>query len=223
MEPGNGYAFSSESQIASIVADDFRCESGIPVKGLTWWGAYWDTTIGGNNYYPYRNSNGWGDPGATNPEKVAGFKITFYQDVEAGSSVPPWSRPGDQVGDTYYIDHAAVQVNQYGVINRDASTQTVFQYDVIFEVPFEQTMGNIYWLSIQAVVDNGGPVQWGWQESDDYWNSNAVQDFPGNPFSWDMLPGEDMAFELKPVPIPSSLLLLGAGIFGLAHLKKKRC
>jgi hypothetical protein len=221
MTPGNGYAFSSETQVASQVADDFLCKNGSPVTGLTWWGSYWDSTIGSNNYYPYRHSDGWGDPSPNPPGIVTGFNITFYQDVPAGTSVPPWSHPGAQAGTVYAAYLASIKVTEYGVINRASSTQKVFQYDVILDSPFKPTAGNIYWLSIQAVDDNKEPVQWGWQESVDHWNDNAVQTFPGNPFLWEMLPGEDMAFELKAVPVPPSLLLLASGIMGFVSLRRK--
>ncbi|MCD4736122.1 MAG: PEP-CTERM sorting domain-containing protein [Bacteroidales bacterium] len=220
MDPGNGYAFSSETQVASQVADDFLNQNATPVIGITWWGAYWDSTIGTNNYYPYSYSNSWGDPETGSPEIVTGFNISFYQDVPEGTSVPPWSHPGAQTGQAYYFDLADIIVQEYGVINR-SKTQTVFQYDIVLEAPLTLKPGNIYWLSIQAVDRNGDPIQWGWQESGDHFTGNAVQTFPGNPFNWDMLPGEDMAFELKTVPVPTSLLLMASGLLGFISLRRK--
>lgn len=227
MDLGNGYSFSSESQVVSVanfasqVADDFEYQNNSPVTAITWWGSYWDTVYNGTVYAPYRHSDGWGDPDAGPPDIVTGFNITFYQDVKAGSAFPPWSHPGAQSGRTYNINIADINVQEYGAINRPASTQTVFQYDVVLEIPLTLTAGNIYWISIQAVDDNGEFIQWGWQESDDHWNDNAVQTFPGNPFLWDMLPGEDMAFELNAVPVPTSLLLMASGLLGFVCIRRK--
>lgn len=69
--------------------------------------------------------------------------------------------------------------------------------------------------------DNGEFIQWGWQESDDHWNDNAVQTFPGLPYNWDMLPGENIAFELRAAPVPTSLVLLASGLLGFVSLRRR--
>jgi len=219
MEPANGYAFSSESQVSSQVADDFMYRGSGLVNQISWWGAYWDSTYMGSNYYPYSYSDGWGDP-APGPETVTGFNITFYQNVAAGTAAPPWAHPGAMIG-TASINLSDIIVQNYGVINRAASSQTVFQYDVLLDKSLAFADGETYWISIQAMNRNSDPVQWGWQESSDQWNANAVQIFPGNVFNWEMMPGEDMAFELKAVPVPTSLLLLASGLLGFVRLRRR--
>ncbi len=226
MNPSNGYAFSSENQVSSQVADDFLYRNGAPVTGIRWWGSYWDSTYNGINTYPYRHSGGWGDPGVGTPEIVTGFNISFYQDVPAGSAFPPWGHPGAAAGRGFYIDLADIEVQSFGVIDRSYSTQTVFQYDVVLDVPFDLIAGNIYWISIQAIDQGGAPVQWGWQESSDHWNGNAVHNFMPplnpNPFLWDLLPGEDMAFELRTVPVPAAVWLFGSGLIGLIGVARRK-
>lgn len=220
MDPMNGYSFSSETQVPSGVADDFFCEKGLPIIGITWWGSYWDTMYQGQSHYPYKNSDSWGDPVPNPPGIVSRFIVTFWQDVPAGQGVPPWSHPGTLMyAETIPI--ASVQETVYGTINRESVTETVFQYDAALPVHFVQEAGQIYWLSIQAVDPGGDPLQWGWHESIDHWNDNAVQMGFSPTGWWDLLPGEDMAFELKAVPIPASLLLLGSGLIGLVGLKRR--
>ena len=217
MQPFNGYSFSSETQVPAQVADDFLCENGLPVIGLTWWGSYWDPIV-----YPYSNSATFGDPASNPPGIVRGFNINIYSDVPAGSGFLPWSHPGAQ-GYSQYVPLDGMRVTEkvFGQIQRPASTQTVFQYDAKLPVPFEQVAGNIYWLSIQAVDPQGNPLQWGWQESVDHWNDNAVQIGYARQGWWDLLTGEDMAFETKAIPIPGAVWLLGAGLLGLLGLRKR--
>jgi hypothetical protein len=218
MDPSNGYAFSSETQVPAQMADDFFCQDGLPVAGIRWWGSYWNTA-----YYPYPNSDSWGDPLPNPPGIIQGFNITFYAGIAAGIGVPPWGHPGAMVY-TQYVPLDGVQTTEtvYGTILRTASAQTVFQYDLNLPIPFDQEAGIIYWLSIQAVDPGGNPIQWGWQESADHWGDSAVQIGYAQQGWWDLSPGEDMSFELKPVPVPPGILLLGSGLLGLIGMRRRQ-
>ena len=220
--PGNAYSFSSETQVPSQVADDFYFEGGFPIVGVTWWGSYWDTTYQDSTYFPYPNSDSWGDPAQNPPGVVSGFIISFYADISEGQGVPPWGHPGSLLyAATIPMDGVQLAETPYGAINRDASTQTVFQYDASLPIPFVQDPEKVCWLSIQAIDPGSSPLQWGWQESMDHWNGNAVQHGFSSKGWWDLLPGEDMAYKLNCVPIPPSLILFGAGCLGLIGLRRR--
>jgi len=220
MDSSNGYSFSSETQVPSAVADDFL-SNGLPITGVTWWGSYWD--------YPYANSASWGDPAENPPGTVSAFIISFWSDIPAGHSTPPWSHPGTLLhAVTMPLDDDQVKESVYDTIDREGGiTQTVFEYEATLAMQFAQEAGQIYWLSIQAVDSEGSSIHWGWQESMDGGYGNAVQNgFPPGglqPGWWHLLPGEDMAFELTStsVPVPASVLLLGAGLLGLVGFRRR--
>jgi len=229
-QPWNlAYSFSSENQVPSAVADDFLCKDGLPIIGVRWWGSYWDTSIPGQPItgYPYPSSDNWGDPAKNPPGTVMGFIISFWSDVPAGTSIPKWSYPGNLLyAETLLLDQIQVKETFYGQIVRPGGIETIFQYDATLPMPFPQEKDKVYWLSIVAIDPNGNPIQWGWHESYQHWNDNAVQmGFPPgglNPGWWHYLPDKDMAFELKPVPAPTTLLLLGSGLISFILLRRKR-
>ena len=99
------------------VADDFLYD-GIPLIAIRWWGSYYDTTYDDKSYYPYPNSDNWGDP-ANNPppEIVYAFNLNFYIDVPVRQGIPPWSHPGAQE-EVFKLPLDGVQVTEtfYGTI-----------------------------------------------------------------------------------------------------------
>lgn len=223
LDQGNGYGFSSESQVPSVVADDFFCEDGSPVTGIVWWGSYYDTLHNEVNHYPYPNSDNWGDPDTNPPGIIQGFNIAFYTDVPGGTDTPPWSHPGTKIYEAYLpLGETQVTETSYGEIQRTGGMQTVFQYEVTLTDPFAQQAGTIYWISIQAVDPDGDPLQWGWQESVDHWNDNGVQSGFAQQGWWDLIPDEDLAFELKTVPLPASFMLFGSGLLALLGIRKRK-
>jgi hypothetical protein len=227
----SGYNFSSEIQVPSAVADDFLCQNGLPIIGVTWWGSYWNPTglVDGQvvSFYPYPNSDTWGDPVPNPPGTVSGFIISFWSDIPTGQGIPPWSYPGTLLyAVTIPLDGIQITETPFGSINHGAGViETVFQYNAVLPMALPQEAGQIYWLSIQAVDHNGNPIQWGWHESINHWNDNAVQmGFPPGglqPGWWHLMPGEDMAFEIQAVPIPGTLLLVATGLLGILGLRRR--
>jgi hypothetical protein len=152
------------------------------------------------------------------------FPITFYSDVPVGQGIPPWSHPGNLLYQET-LDFASVNETKYGTIDHGANIiETVFQYNATLPTPFGQDASIIYWLSIQAIDDDGKPIQWGWHEAETLWHDNAVQwdkFFNGGINNWNLLTNKDMAFEIEVVTIPTTLLLLGSGLLDILGLKRR--
>lgn len=219
--PFDGYSYSSETGVktASLVADNFTLENDLPIAGVTWWGSYWDVTNHNEDLDPYPNSDNFGDPKGS-IDTIEKFTISFH---EAGIGGPPWGHPSPPK-EVLTFDFDDVNERFAHEIVRGSKSQTVYQYYVDLDAPYGKlVVGTTYWLSIQADNEGAEPVQWGWQRAISENYPNAVQDFPDvdKPYSWDLLDGTDMAFELEAVPIPSTLLLLGGGLVGLAGVRKK--
>jgi hypothetical protein len=105
----------------------------------------------------------WGQYWNGSPVPPVAFIIRFYSDFPG----PPWSQPLDLL---YF----------YECVNYNEEYDPQYdQYHYFCELypPFFQEAGNIYWLSVQAVLLF--PPQWGWCECDPmyYWNDEAVMDF----------------------------------------------
>ena len=174
----NGYDFSSETLVPSVVADDFQCTDPRPVTDIHWWGSYYTVSPG-----PYDiNSDHHLDPSFPGPgltpvmpNTLSGFIITFYTDVPAGvDPVMPYSHPGQPLV-SCPVQMNQVQSNLHGVIDRngngivgDDGDEAVWQYNLNLFDPFVQDPGTIYWLSIVALngdpVQNPNSIQWGWHE-----------------------------------------------------------
>jgi hypothetical protein len=152
------------------VADDFRCRDGRPVTDVHWWGSY--------------------IPG---PEgRVEKFLIQFWTDAPAGPDIP-YSHPDKLM---YQVVVANVPEVFYG---KTAAGEYVFEYDAYLTDPFPQRRGEIYWLSIVAILDSAADMEWGWHESRVHYNDAAVWRQPGA--EWRPLYGQyerqvDMAFYL---------------------------
>jgi hypothetical protein len=231
--PRDGYAYSSESQVSSEVADDFMLDVDMDIAKIRWWGSYWEPVRGQDNFYPWYYSNSWGDPQATPPAPVTKFSIRILRNAEpTPTGTPPWPAPGAQVVSVGNFDLGApggVTETLYDTINHPSGiTQTVYQYEVDVSVPSTSLAeGTVYWLSIQAENFGANPVQWGWQnavpllDGQEERLAEATQIGFQEPSGWwHALPGTDMAFEIELVPLPSSIVLMGMG--ALAVLRRKR-
>jgi hypothetical protein len=210
-----GFNFSSEVKVPSLVADDWLSQNGFAVTDLHWWGAYWTPNFPvppDGTYY----SDSLGDAAAGGIES---FNVAIYSDVPAGVGVP-FSRPGQQL----WSQVVSATESSFGAT---AAGHQVYQYDVLLDEDdwFQPTTGEIYWVTIQANLSD--PLrQWGWHEAATHFNDAAVQNFKGS--GWYALENNqyknDMAFELTTtqVPEPGSLLALGVSMVGLAGFAVRR-
>ncbi|HEY4760681.1 MAG TPA: hypothetical protein VIH42_08885 [Thermoguttaceae bacterium] len=112
-----------------ICADDFLCESPLPVNDVHWWGSYW---------------------ARADPQPIKGFTIRFLSDI-----VEEFSHP-DQLLYQAYIPGNCNETF-YGPVPGHAD---VYQYNCVLPEPFDQTPGNVYWLSVQADPGWDAPPYW---------------------------------------------------------------
>jgi hypothetical protein len=230
-----GYAFSSETTVPSMVADDFLCQSLAPVVDVHCWGSYYEPFL-----WPYDNSDNWSDPTVPtgqDPGILAGFLIAFYSDVPGGVDPSmPWSHPGSKPMYEEFVPIADIHEELYATVTRVGGiVQNIWQYNVVLPEPFRQNPlfqptdidgdgiedGTVYWIVIQAKQKDAA-IQWGWVEAATLWHDNAVQSgfiHPEIPEYWALVANKDMAFELSIIPEPSLLL---AGLLGLAFFLRLR-
>ncbi len=219
----------------SLVADDFVCLLGDPITDVHWWGSYWQAP------YTTPASDYWTDPSLAGgapllPATVTGFNITIYDHVPVAidplTTPMPFAHPGASLYSAT-VPIADVTISLAGVIDRTGDLiignfgdEAVWRYDVDLAVPFNQTAGTTYWLSIQAITDDTA-VQWGWHSADTLTGFNATQGGPaalwGAPYAnpWVLMVDKDMAFELT-VPEPFTAGLLGIGLAVVLGCRRKR-
>ena len=126
-------------------ADDFLCEDGSEITTIEWWGIHVPPECG----------------------TPVSFIIRFYGDIPDPDPSNPdtWSQPGDPLYEEECLSFTEVWDEQY----------QQYRYAQELPLPFQQEIGTVYWISIQAVVC--APAQgWAWCECDPfyYWNDEAV-------------------------------------------------
>lgn len=105
----------------------------------------------------------WGNYWNGSPAPPEYFMIRFYSDDPGG----PYSHPHQLL-----FEEACYDFNEeLDLVLND------YHYFAELATPFVQACGNIYWVSVQAVMLFS--PQWGWLECDPmyYWNDEAVMDF----------------------------------------------
>lgn len=185
-----------------IRADNWRCPDGRPVTDIHWWGSYYFNT------------------GASNP--VQTFEVSIYADNNPSGNLP---------GTLLYretFDSASLNETSVGF---DTQGEEVFQYTAYLKDSFEQTAGEVYWLSIVALTEASERwPMWGWHTAsaedlnDDelLGSAQSTKDptlIDGSHGGNVANPWQDaeyeMAFELTTIPEPSIVALVGLGMFAL--------
>jgi hypothetical protein len=136
------------------VADDWTCSETGWVQDIHWWGSWMDDVVGEISYFRIEiYSNDPGPP--SKPDRLlweynASYTGLHVEEFQTATAIEGWLCPC--CGAAIKPDH-----------------MLYYQYNL--DLPetawFEQEQGEIYWLSIQAVMGTGGqPGCWGWKTAD---------------------------------------------------------
>jgi hypothetical protein len=171
-----------------ILADDWRCMLSGPVDDIHFWGSWYlghdDAALAAIHIRIHDDIPAGTDPGVDYsrpgnvlwdytflPENVGVTRLERYEP----EALQGWYRPGDPDFENPN-DHNFFY--RYDITNIAALT-----------VPFEQTAGEIYWLSIFVEIDyastdppaDPGSHSWGWKTTNSPWNDQAVfWEIPGD-------------------------------------------
>jgi hypothetical protein len=153
---------TTELNIHRLVADDWRCDSNLPVTAVVWWGSY----IG----YGFKPCHG---EFMSLPTKPDYFWLAIWNDIPAGADpTVTFSHPNEIIWKYKAKEYDEVLVGydkhlRYLPGTFQRAHEPVFRYSV--RLPREQwfcqkDVNDIYWLSVVAVYKDPLPViyPWGW-------------------------------------------------------------
>ena len=207
-----------------IVADDWQCNDPRPVNDIHIWGS-WKTDL---------------QPTGQDPS----FSLTIWSDQPEDSATGAYSRPklplvgwnfapGEYTKRLWKIvDPGEYWYNPNTGELVENGDEEIWQYNFILPEPWEQQVGTIYWLSVQAINVLTG-YEFGWKTSQDSFNDDAVwDDVVGTGTQWNELrypsghpdagDSVDMAFVITVVPEPATRALLGLGTLALTAIRRRR-
>lgn len=224
----NGTDFlSMHRTFGPVVVDDFTVDKP-QILGVRWWGSYF-LDAGQSPQQP----------------RLVTFELSHHVDCPANTPVTP-TCPGDPRGGAApapYPYSTPGQPYQFQILQAQetffgttAQGEDVYEYLVMFAVPWATNPGAIEWIDIawaagQFGTDPAADI-WGWHESDLHHFDWAVQTdrianpqlpLGGNPHlgPWNLLEGRDMAFQLLVAPEPTMLALVALGLLGGALVARR--
>jgi hypothetical protein len=190
------------------VFDNFTLAQGAQITGIRWQGLYVDGR----------------DPAANPaPPSASQFGIFFHADNGSGS-------PGAQLQGSY---NGLPDVGETFLANRDnfvpqgifgsdtPITVPIYDYEAKLATPFAAAANTKYWVTVFALTPSGLDF-WGWN-SGSGGDGSSVRDNNGGGLQQF---GSDRALTLlgpaAVIPEPSSLVLAGMGLLGLAGVGGRR-
>ena len=146
-----------------ILADDWVCTNGGPVKNIHFWGSWYADLLG----------------------TITSFNVAIYSDQPLNPPEIPYSRPNILQWEAEITDFIEIpmELSLQGWMTPDPGGPMVFPdnhqqwFEYVIYLPeelwFSQREGNIYWLTISATVVEPEAL-WGWKSSLRHWNDDAV-------------------------------------------------
>jgi hypothetical protein len=152
-----------------ICADDWQCSQTGPVEDIHFWGS-WKNLDGmpQTDDYP---------PGGEMPT----FAVFILRNIPADIDTP-WSRPGEILWERFELiegtpyDPPTLESWYNPVIDSTICNDHIpyWRYDFVdIPEPFIQYKDSIYWLAV-ANVNVNPPYEWGWKNSRDHFEDDAV-------------------------------------------------
>jgi hypothetical protein len=165
----NGWDEVSNYYTQPIIADDWVCMDGRPIKGIHWWGSF----------------QGWTEPNQALPyDMPSAFHIGIWTDVPK-SSTNTFSHPGqliwENISDCYVWSYAGCDVDPRKINGVDTcfEFEQLLSQDNWFYQYGNEPNGTVYWLSIAAIYGGETPVHpWGWKTRPHFYHDDAVRIFP---------------------------------------------
>ncbi len=147
---------------ATLIADDWFCQSARPVIEVHWWGSYaeWDKPI----------------PPEQAPDA---FHIGIWTDVPTGVDTP-WSHPGTMIWE-WTVPRDMLDERLVGDLFHPeymTTPDSCFQYDFLISEDqwfYQERDSTIYWLSIGAMYEEKpDSFIWSWNTRRHYFHDDAV-------------------------------------------------